>query len=491
MPQGLTAAQLQQMGAKPVQSQPSGSGGLTLQQLQQMGAKPVGASAATQMPDLRQTPPAPSLLDKVDQATNLPDVLGGIDKSAVGALGGIGSLFEKGADAFTRNLGIKPLSETAPGPSLGENLTQFSQPTNTAQKIGKGIGDVAQLMAPTGLEEAGAGLAAKLAPEAPKLASGALKLAGKAFGGAAEFGGKTAVQTGGDAEQTKNAAIGGAILPVVNQALKTPLTMAAERIYQSALKPTGELADRIANVRTGLKERVFLTSGGVEKVAQKIDDLESKLGAHITSAADKGAMVSTSKMEQFVNSIRDAFKHNVDVAEAEKADKTITDMLASFKKKYGEAIPIEEAQKIKVASGQNLRKLYGQMTEAPRIEASKQMVRGLKEGILEKAPQVGDINSRLGKLYEFDKALEKAAGRVKNLNLLGMGGKLGAAVGGKAGAFAGALADLAEHSFVKSGAAIGLNDLATLMEKGKSIGQVPLNEIIRFMTKKGQAGQGQ
>lgn len=410
----------------------------------------------------------------------------GAGKQVLSDIAWASSLGEKLIGAPASALGLKQQ-----GPTLGERVQQSGAlaPQGTAQKIGAGTARVAEMFAPTGAEEAGAALGGRLAEAAPRGLKTISGLLPRMATGAVEFGGKTALQ-GGTPSEVKGAAIGGALVPAALEAAKTPLTMAAERMYQSALKPTGELADRLAAVRTGLKERVFLSQGGVEAVAAKIDDLEKRLGDRITEAAGSGAKVSTAKMEQFVNEIRDAFKHNVDVEEAKRADKEVTGMLTAFKKRYGKEIPIEEAQKIKVASGQNLRKMYGQMTSSPRIEASKQMVRGLKEGILEKAPVVGDINKRLGALYQFDKALEKATGRVKNLNLLGLGAKLGAAAGGKVGAAAGTIADLLEHPFVKSGAAIKINDLAQLSGKGAPLGQVTLNEIIRaFNRKSGSQGQ--
>jgi len=87
-------------------------------------------------------------------------------------------------------------------------------------------------------------------------------------------------------------------------------------------------------------------------------------------------------------------------------------------------------------------------------------------------PFVGDINSRLKNLYHFDKALSKAQGRMANLNLLGLGGKLILTGGtGPLGKSLAVLSEIAGKGGIKSGLAIGLNDLAKgggkEIEKGK------------------------
>jgi len=267
--------------------------------------------------------------------------------------------------------------------------------------------------------------------------------------------------------------------------IKKPLTIVAEKLYQSALKPKNivkdgkVVTDALDVVKTGLKEKVWLTKGGVERVANKIDDFEAQLGDAIEEVAGKGQKIATKGMQNYLNEAKRFFENQIDVKEAQKSVKEIDALGKNFIKKYGKEIPIEEAQKIKVATGQMLRKYYDRMSSAG-IEGQKQATRFLKEKIVEKAPVVGDINKRLSSLYKFDEALSKASGRIGNLNLLGLGTKIGAAAGGSKGAAIGIVADLLDKAAFKSGAAIGLNELGRLGSKGT----IPLNTLLGIIKAK-------
>lgn len=269
---------------------------------------------------------------------------------------------------------------------------------------------------------------------------------------------------------------------------KKPLTLAAEKLYKSALKPgnikkggkiikTGEEISKI-----GLNERVWLTKGGVERVSRKIDDFEEMLGSAIEKAQGQGKTIKTGDLKQFVDEAKGFFKDQVNVEEANKAIKGIDDIYNNFVKKYGKEIPIEQAQKIKVKTGQHLKKYYNAMSSA-RIEGEKQMVRGLKEGIVKEAPQVKNINERLGNLYTFDKALSKANNRIGNYNLLGLPSKIAGGVGGAKGFAVGILLELADAPAIKSGAAISLDLLSKGAEKSTKAGRVPLSLIIANIAK--------
>jgi hypothetical protein len=205
-----------------------------------------------------QQQPQSSILDKVEQATN-PAQLG------IGALKGVGStvagLASLGEKLITRPIdkavsfitGKKsPLAVS--GPTEGENFSQqYLQANGLGQQIGKGAEQIGELLLPTGLEEAGANLASKIAPEAPKLAQGALKLGGKALGGAIDFGGKEALQSGGDVQKTRNAALlggagvaalegAGSIVKPIAKGIKDLVNPDMETAFIRGVAPTGSKA---------------------------------------------------------------------------------------------------------------------------------------------------------------------------------------------------------------------------------------------------------
>lgn len=268
----------------------------------------------------------------------------------------------------------------------------------------------------------------------------------------------------------------------VEQIVKKPLTLIAEKLYQSALKPGNvKVAGKIVTkadelVKIGLNERVWLTKGGVEKVANRIDDFENMIGEVIENAKSKGA-VDVNKVRSYVDEAKKFFQNQANVPEAKKALQEIDEIGKAFRKEYGAFMSLKKAQEIKVATGQSLKKYYDRMTSAG-IEATKQLTRGLKEQIVEKAPQMGAINQRLSNLYKFDQALTKASGRIGNLNLMGLPSKITGGLGGAKGFVVGKLLELADAPAIKSGVAINLDRLASAGNKTLKGVKVPLASLI-------------
>lgn len=271
-------------------------------------------------------------------------------------------------------------------------------------------------------------------------------------------------------------------VPGLSAVAKKPITLLAEKLYQSALKPSTKLAPEAVKdiVQTGLKENVWLTQGGVERAAAKIDDLEKALGAAIEEGKAAGAKIELKGLKDFVDPIRKWYD-TVDVAGSKSAKEYIDKTIKDLSRKYGKSIPIEEAQKLKVNTTRMLRNAYGELSNVQK-ETQKQITRFLKEGIVEKAPAVGTINNRLKSLYRLDEALGKASNRVGNLNLLGLGSKVlagaGATIGGTKGALLGLLGGIATKPALKSGAAIGLQNLANGVGQAANAVRIPTTMLL-------------
>jgi hypothetical protein len=279
--------------------------------------------------------------------------------------------------------------------------------------------------------------------------------------------------------------IASAGLPV-EKLLKTPLTKVAEKLYQTAMKPGAvKVAGKVVVeakdiVKIGLDEGVWLTKGGVERVATKIDDFEDMLGKVIDEAKQKGVTISTKGLKSYLAEAKKFFSNQFNVEDAKKSVAEIDAIGNKFIKEFGDNIPIEKAQEIKVATGQALRKYYDKMSSAG-IEGTKQGVRYLKDKIVEAAPQAGNINQRLSNLYKFDQALQKASGRIGNLNLLGLPSKIGGAVAGAHGAVVGKLMELLDAPSIKSGLAIGLDRLAKGGQTALKGVKIPLSNLINHI----------
>ena len=270
----------------------------------------------------------------------------------------------------------------------------------------------------------------------------------------------------------------------VERLIKTPLTKAAEILYASGakfrdIKKAGKVVVSAKEaVKTGLKERAWLTEGGVERVAQKIDDFENTLGDAIEKAKGTKLKFSRQELQSYLNEARDLFRNQFDQEAGDRALQEISRIQRTFLKRFGNEIPIEKAQRIKVETGNLLRKYYGQMSGATQ-EAQKQGVRFLKEKIVEVAPEVGEINKRLRSLYHLDRALGQAATRIRNLNLLGVSSKVGGAVAGPQGFVVGKLLELADSPALKSGAAIGINELAKISGRLGRATKIPVAALIQ------------
>lgn len=288
-----------------------------------------------------------------------------------------------------------------------------------------------------------------------------------------------------------------AALPV-EKVLVAPLKGTASWLYQSALKipksslnkmikfgeSTAQASKRVA--KTGLDEVVWLTEGGVERTASKIDELELSLGEIISQAESAGKKISLNGIKGYIDEVKNVFKNSFDTKFAEKATKEIDEIYSNFVQKYGKEISIKQAQKIKVSTYKALKNAYGELTGASK-EAQKAGVRFLKEKIVEGAPASGGVNKRLAALYDLDKALDSFSSRTKKLNLLGLGAKFGGAAGGFKGAAVGKGLDLIDAPAVKSGAAILLNLLAgggaTAIKGSKIPVANAINHLISLLTK--------
>jgi hypothetical protein len=393
-------------------------------------------------------------------------VVRGATKQVADVVAGASAMGERGLEAFNKAIGNKP-TETIP---LGQQIKESGKltPEGLAEQFGYYGAELAELFAPIGKVPQAAGTAVKVAT------------------GALEQGAKTALQTGGDAKTTEAATVAGAVLPIVGKIAASPLEKMAKSLYLSALKPSTKLSQKIRDslAQVGVDERVWLTEGGVKKVSDRIDQFEEILGNAIDEAKDKGIKISAAGMKAYVDETKKFFGMDIDVKAASKAVKELDSLYKNFIEKYGDELPIEEAQKLKVATGNLLKNQYQRLvsihpTQAI-IEGKKQAVRYLKDKIAEAAPVVKDINGRLKGLYELDKALAGASGRIGNLNLLGITAKIGlAASQGAAGKVISVAGELLDKASLKSGVAIGLNELSKIIKSGSANGQVPLNLLVR------------
>lgn len=233
---------------------------------------------------------------------------------------------------------------------------------------------------------------------------------------AAAFGASPEVAAGAGA--ATNAAL--QVLPGagVGATMKAPFEWLGKRLMQSALKPSSEnIANKNAAkaIQTMLDEGISATPAGAAKLRTEIDKLKSQVGEMIaTSPADVDKAWAASELYKTLNKFRNQVNPGAD-------EKAILASWDEFNKLVGAKIPVQDAQKLKEGTQQMLRDKYGRTTVTPAGEAAeKSMARGLRLGIEDAVPGVGELNARNSSLINVLKQLEPRLGQVANRDMAGI-----------------------------------------------------------------------
>jgi hypothetical protein len=208
----------------------------------------------------------------------------------------------------------------------------------------------------------------------------------------------------------------------------------AERMYQSALKPSTANPARAARVSaTGLAEHIPVSETGAAKIGALVNELNAAINSKIQAGASRGVTVDPRAVAARTAQLEDRFRTQVTPA-ADLAD--IAAARDEFLKTYPEPIPATRAQAVKVGTYRQLQKSYGKLSGAA-IESQKALARGIKEELASQFPEITDLNAREGRLLDLQPALEKAVARIQNRNLISLGGRVASAGAGPMAALAG------------------------------------------------------
>lgn len=201
------------------------------------------------------------------------------------------------------------------------------------------------------------------------------------------------------------------------------LRAGAEKLMRSALKPGSEAiasGDAARAVKTLLDEGVNVSTSGAAKMRELISGLHNQVQARIADATEKGAAVPRSFLDREIHEQLTKFKNQVDPsADIQK----VMDTWKRIRDALPERISVEAAQKLKQGTYKILSEKYAKMG-AVENEASTQTqmaaARGLRKGIEEAAPGVGDLNARESALINALELAEKRAGIAGNRDLAGI-----------------------------------------------------------------------
>lgn len=196
----------------------------------------------------------------------------------------------------------------------------------------------------------------------------------------------------------------------------------AERVFESAAKirPSVEPAKRTRIVQAALNEGIVPTKAGLAKTQLLINKYSNKVDDIIESGMRKGkgreAVINTDAILTRLDDVKE-FYGNSFLGDEYLDD--INNVAEKFKAQFGDTITVKQAQQIKQNTQQVLRKSFGDLKSA-KIEAGKNIARGIREELESVFPEIGELNQKSRALIELNKELESAVGRISSRNLLGL-----------------------------------------------------------------------
>lgn len=203
-------------------------------------------------------------------------------------------------------------------------------------------------------------------------------------------------------------------------AISQLLEKGSQRLMQSAIKPTiAQLksGDASTTIQTLLQYGINPTKGGVNKLQQLIDDLNTQISNAVGSST---ATVSKQKVLDTLSGVRTKFTNQVSPTSDLNAIKGVSDDFAAHPNlAAGDAIPVQAAQDMKQGTYKVLSKKYGQLGSA-ETEAQKGLARGLKEEIATAVPGVAALNAEESRLITTLKVAERRSLMELNKNPMGL-----------------------------------------------------------------------
>jgi len=248
-------------------------------------------------------------------------------------------------------------------------------------------------------------------------------------------------KTGGAIKKT------GELVNPVNAALsaaKAPLKLLPEetpiKLYQSAVKMSPSLTreERLKQAETGLKYNIKPTYSGLDRLREISNDFSTKVDDLINQNTGKQI-----KVLPILDSLDDLSTKFLDSLTPEKYQKAIERVkgqlksLSTLDPATGEyLLEVKYAQGIKKRIYTELEGTYKRnktigstVTQDAIAIAKKHTAAQIKNAIAAEIPEVAELNKDWSKVLGLEDAIEKAASRLANRDLVGVGVPLSAGVG--------------------------------------------------------------
>jgi len=230
------------------------------------------------------------------------------------------------------------------------------------------------------------------------------------------------------------------------------------KIYESAAKFSTKLTpkERARLVSTALEHEIGISAKGVDKVKGVIEGLNKEIASKIDVATTQGRTIQIQDLFGGFNKLEDEARLSGRPLENLRAVERIKKGIQKANEDIGrQALTPKEAQFLKQTIYKDLENYYSSVRESPiSVKAQKMVAKNAKEALEKFIPEIKMLNKQEGALIELSDALEKAANRITNRDIIGIGipikGGLGGVVGGWKGAAGGVVVGLFDTPGVKS-----------------------------------------
>ena len=199
------------------------------------------------------------------------------------------------------------------------------------------------------------------------------------------------------------------------------------------------------------------------------------IGRVIESGVASGKKIFKKDLLPYIDEMK---SYLANVADEKNLVKEVDDIGKRIVANLADEIPIKEAQKIKQATQNFIKKYYNR--EAPlKFEVQKQVTRGIKDEIAKQVPEITALNARDKALFGLEEALQKAVTRIGGRNALSLGDMVALGAGGATAGGKGAAALLFFKKILfspgsQSARAIFYNTLGKNGAKAFSQGRIPV-----------------
>lgn len=364
----------------------------------------------------------PSLNDRI--GSTIQDLRAGAAKGLGSSVNNLGRLFNSVTEPIGNAIGgayAKQRFGTVADPvhqsKYFDAADRELETTNTTQRIGKGLEQIAETILPgDAIATQGTKFAAKVAPSLSRffgLGKTAAQVIPRAAVEAAGGAGMAAVQ-GND--PVTGAAVGGVL-----GAAPGLLRSGARDVMQRAVKPKfgfwskalkqGEEVPAIA--QTLLDEGVGVTPKGLAKLRALLGETDDAIDQAVKGASGD---VEPLRVASRLSSTARTFGKQVNPQDDLEA---ISQVGHNFLEAHPGPLSVAEAQALKRGTYARIGDKYGTARVAS-IEAEKGLARGLKEEVGSRVPAVGELNAREGKLIDALDAVGRRVAVTGNRDHLGI-----------------------------------------------------------------------